>query len=155
MVYDIAANLVAARSQMAFTLGFHIILACLGVGLPTLVLIANWIGLRRADSAALLLARRWSLVMAVTFAVGAVTGTVLSCPMIGATIAQRARGGYEGKFTGSKRARTLSGDIGLATARGLARGDSCPCRTGNCGQRSNRDTPSPLSRSKRVDAEDE
>ena len=42
-------ELVAARSQMAFTLGFHIILACLGVGLPTLVLIANGIGLRRRD----------------------------------------------------------------------------------------------------------
>ncbi len=81
MVYDVAANLVAARSQMAFTLGFHIILACLGVGLPTLVLIANWIGLRRTDPAALLLARRWSLIMAVTFAVGAVTGTVLSFEM--------------------------------------------------------------------------
>jgi cytochrome d ubiquinol oxidase subunit I len=66
---------------MAFTLGFHIILACLGVGLPTMVLIANAIGLRRADPAALLLARRWSTVMAVTFAVGAVTGTVLSFEM--------------------------------------------------------------------------
>jgi len=74
-------ELVAARSQMAFTLGFHIILACLGVGLPTLVLIANAIGLRRRDPVALLLARRWSLVMAVTFAVGAVTGTVLSFEM--------------------------------------------------------------------------
>jgi len=73
-----SADLVAARSQMAFTLGFHIILACLGVGLPTFVLIANWIGIRRGDAAALLLARRWSSVMAVTFAVGAVTGTVLS-----------------------------------------------------------------------------
>jgi cytochrome d ubiquinol oxidase subunit I len=74
-------ELVAARSQMAFTLGFHIILACLGVALPTLVLIANAIGLRRRDPVALLLARRWSLVMAVTFAVGAVTGTVLSFEM--------------------------------------------------------------------------
>ena len=74
-------ELIAARSQMAFTLGFHIILACLGVGLPTLVLIANAIGLRRRDPVALLLARRWSLVMAVTFAVGAVTGTVLSFEM--------------------------------------------------------------------------
>jgi cytochrome d ubiquinol oxidase subunit I len=74
-------ELVAARSQMAFTLGFHIILACLGVGLPSLVLIANAIGLRRRDPVALLLARRWSLVMAVTFAVGAVTGTVLSFEM--------------------------------------------------------------------------
>ncbi len=75
------AELVAARSQMAFTLGFHIILACLGVGLPSLVLVANAIGLRRHDPVALLLARRWSLVMAVTFAVGAVTGTVLSFEM--------------------------------------------------------------------------
>jgi cytochrome d ubiquinol oxidase subunit I len=66
---------------MAFTLGFHIILACLGVALPTFVLIANAIGLRRGDPAALLLARRWSTVMAVTFAVGAVTGTVLSFEM--------------------------------------------------------------------------
>ena len=66
---------------MAFTLGFHIILACLGVGMPTMVLIANAIGLRRSDPAALLLARRWSTVMAVTFAVGAVTGTVLSFEM--------------------------------------------------------------------------
>src|SRR5258705_2462354 len=74
-------ELVAARSQMAFTLGFDIILACLGVALPTLVLIANAIGLRRGDPVALLLARRWSLVMAVTFAVGAVTGTVLSFEM--------------------------------------------------------------------------
>ena len=66
---------------MAFTLGFHIVLASLGVALPTMVLIANWIGLRRGDPAALLLARRWSMVMAVTFAVGAVTGTVLSFEM--------------------------------------------------------------------------
>ncbi len=74
-------ELLAARSQMAFTLGFHIILACLGVGLPSIVLIANAIGLRRNDPVALLLARRWSAIMAVTFAVGAVTGTVLSFEM--------------------------------------------------------------------------
>ena len=67
-----------ARSQMAFTLGFHIILASLGVALPALMLIANYRGLRRDDADALLLARRWSKVVAVTFAVGAVTGTVLS-----------------------------------------------------------------------------
>jgi cytochrome d ubiquinol oxidase subunit I len=78
---SVSAELLAARSQMAFTLGFHIVLACLGVGLPTIVLIANAIGLRRRDPAALLLARRWSTVMAVTFAVGAVTGTVLSFEM--------------------------------------------------------------------------
>jgi cytochrome d ubiquinol oxidase subunit I len=74
----LASNLGAARSQMAFTLGFHIILASLGVGFPALMLIANYLGLRRNDADALRLAQRWSKVAAVTFAVGAVTGTVLS-----------------------------------------------------------------------------
>src|SRR3954466_8266496 len=74
----LASNLEAARSQMAFTLGFHIILASLGVALPAMMLIANYLGLRRDDGDALKLAQRWSKVVAVTFAVGAVTGTVLS-----------------------------------------------------------------------------
>src|SRR5256885_9181444 len=74
----LASNLVAARSQMAFTLGFHIILASLGVALPAMMLIANYSGLRHDDPDALQLARRWSKAVAVTFAVGAVTGTVLS-----------------------------------------------------------------------------
>lgn len=74
----LASQLAPARSQMAFTLGFHIVLASLGVGFPVLMLIANYRGLRRNDPDALLLARRWSKVVAVTFAVGAVTGTVLS-----------------------------------------------------------------------------
>ena len=73
-----ATELDAARSQMAFTLGFHIILASLGVGFPAIMLIANYRGLRHNDPVALLLAQRWSKVVAVTFAVGAVTGTVLS-----------------------------------------------------------------------------
>jgi cytochrome bd ubiquinol oxidase subunit I len=63
---------------MAFTLGFHIILACLGVAFPAMMLIANYRGLRRNDPDAMRLAERWSKVAAVTFAVGAVTGTVLS-----------------------------------------------------------------------------
>ena len=63
---------------MAFTLGFHIILASLGVALPALMLIANYRGLRHNDPDALRLAQRWSKAVAVTFAVGAVTGTVLS-----------------------------------------------------------------------------
>ena len=63
---------------MAFTLGFHIILASLGVALPAMMLIANYRGLRRDDQDALRLARRWSKAVAVTFAVGAVTGTVVS-----------------------------------------------------------------------------
>src|SRR6476620_11098538 len=73
-----ASQLEPARSQMAFTLGFHIVLASLGVAFPAIMLIANYRGLRHDDPDALLLARRWSKVVAVTFAVGAVTGTVLS-----------------------------------------------------------------------------
>jgi cytochrome d ubiquinol oxidase subunit I len=75
------AQLVPARSQMAFTLAFHIILVPIGVALPTIMLIANYRGLRRNDAVALTLARRWSHAAAVTFAVGAVTGTVLSFEM--------------------------------------------------------------------------
>ena len=76
-----ASNLLAARSQMAFTLGFHILLVPFGVCLPLFALIANGYGLRHGDEAALRLARRWSHAMGVTFAVGAVTGTVLSFEM--------------------------------------------------------------------------
>ena len=74
----LANNLLAARSQMAFTLGFHILLVPFGLCLPLFALIANARGLRHDDRDALRLARRWSQVMGVLFAVGAVTGTVLS-----------------------------------------------------------------------------
>src|SRR3954463_16071558 len=67
-----------ARSQMAFTLAFHIILVPLGVSWSAMALIANYRGVKHGDADALLLAQRWSKYMAVTFAVGAVTGTVLS-----------------------------------------------------------------------------
>src|SRR3954451_23269456 len=73
-----ASNLLAAREQMAFTLGFHIVLSCLGVALPATILIANYLGLRRGDDDAKERGRRWWRAMAVTFAVGAVTATVLS-----------------------------------------------------------------------------
>src|SRR6478672_7745349 len=71
-------NLFAAREQMAFTLAFHIVLACLGVALPATILVAHYIGLKKNDHDAMELAHRWAKAMAVTFAVGAVTGTVLS-----------------------------------------------------------------------------
>jgi len=76
-----ASDLVAARQQMAFTLGTHIVLASLGVSFPAIMLIANYRGLKHDDPAALTLAQRWSKVNAVLFAVGAVTGTVLSFEM--------------------------------------------------------------------------
>src|SRR4051812_5962218 len=67
-----------ARSQMAFTLAFHIILVPLGVSWAFFTLIANYKALKQDDASALRLAQRWSKFMAVTFAVGAVTGTVLT-----------------------------------------------------------------------------
>jgi hypothetical protein len=51
------ANVVPERAQMAATLGFHIILACVGIALPSIVLLAEFTGLRRQDETALLLAR--------------------------------------------------------------------------------------------------
>jgi cytochrome d ubiquinol oxidase subunit I len=71
-------QLLPAREQMAFTLGFHILLVPFGVAFTFLMLVANYRGIRRHDETALLLARRWSQVAAVLFAVGAVSGTVLS-----------------------------------------------------------------------------
>jgi cytochrome bd ubiquinol oxidase subunit I len=73
-----ASNLLAAREQMAFTLAFHIVFSCIGIAMPAVMLTANYLGLKRGDADALELARRWSKVTAVTFAVGAVSGTVLS-----------------------------------------------------------------------------
>jgi len=78
---QVSGQVVPARAQMATTLGFHIILACLGIAFPAFVLLAEFIGLRRHDETALRLARRWSQAMGVLIAVGAVTGTVLSFEM--------------------------------------------------------------------------
>ena len=78
LIADSSSNLLAARNQMAFTLGFHIILACMGVAFPAIMLIAEYRGRKHNDADALKLAERWSRGVAVLFAVGAVTGTVLS-----------------------------------------------------------------------------
>jgi cytochrome d ubiquinol oxidase subunit I len=75
------SQLLPARLQMAFTLGFHIILVPFGVAFTFFMLLANYRGIRRGDREALLLAQRWSKVAAVLFAVGAVSGTVLSFEM--------------------------------------------------------------------------
>jgi cytochrome d ubiquinol oxidase subunit I len=75
------ANLLPAREQMAFTLGFHIILVPFGVAFTTIMMIAEYRAYRHDDATALLLAQRWSKVAVVLFAVGAVSGTVLSFEM--------------------------------------------------------------------------
>lgn len=78
LLADAPAQLLPARELMAFTLASHIILVPLGVAFPLITLVMHYRGLRRDDPTALLLARRWSAVMAVQFALGIVTGTVLS-----------------------------------------------------------------------------
>ena len=67
-----------ARAQMAFTLATHIILVPLGVSWAFMTMVANCRAIKKDDADALRLAQRWSKYMAVTFAVGAVTGTVLT-----------------------------------------------------------------------------
>jgi cytochrome d ubiquinol oxidase subunit I len=67
-----------ARASMGSSLGFHIVFAVLGVGFPLLMSAAEAIGIRRGDAAWLALARRWSRAFGVLFAVGTVSGTVLS-----------------------------------------------------------------------------
>ncbi len=69
-----------ARNQMALSLGWHIVLACFGLAFPAMIWVAHRRGLR-GDGDALLLARRWSKIALVLFAVGAVSGTILSFEM--------------------------------------------------------------------------
>ncbi|TMR89718.1 cytochrome ubiquinol oxidase subunit I [Nonomuraea basaltis] len=76
-----AADLGAARMQMALSLGWHIVIACLGVGMPAITLLAEWRGHRTGDVHYRLLARRWARALGVLFAVGAVSGTILSFEM--------------------------------------------------------------------------
>jgi cytochrome d ubiquinol oxidase subunit I len=71
-------NLLAARAQMAVSLAFHIIFAEVGIALPLMMTIAEWRWLRTGDGAYLDLAKRWAKGTAILFAVGAVSGTVLS-----------------------------------------------------------------------------
>ena len=141
------ADLVAARSQMALTLGFHIVLACLGVALPAMMLIAEARGHRRGDVDALLLARHWSSIVAVTFAVGAVSGTVLSFELgllwpglmgqfgaaTGSPFAVRARLLHRGvsvrstlRLDASRREGPLLASIPISLAGSAARSPSCP-----------------------------
>jgi cytochrome d ubiquinol oxidase subunit I len=71
-------DLLAARSQMAMSLAFHILFAIAGMAMPLLMLLAEWRHHRTGEPAALELAKRWAKGTAILFAVGAVSGTVLS-----------------------------------------------------------------------------
>jgi cytochrome bd ubiquinol oxidase subunit I len=70
--------LTAARIQMEVSLGFHMIFAAIGVAMPVLMLIAEYRWIRHQDADARRLAHVWAKLTAVTFAIGAVSGTALS-----------------------------------------------------------------------------
>src|ERR1700753_272086 len=72
------SNLFAARSQMAVSLGFHIIFTCISMIMPLLMAAAEWRYLRTGNAIYRELSRAWAKGVAVFFAVGAVSGTVLS-----------------------------------------------------------------------------
>jgi cytochrome d ubiquinol oxidase subunit I len=71
-------DLLAARTQMALSLGFHIVFAAIGIAMPFLMAIAHALALRTRKPVYLELTRAWSKGVAVFFATGAVSGTVLS-----------------------------------------------------------------------------
>jgi cytochrome d ubiquinol oxidase subunit I len=72
------SDLFAARTQMALSLGFHIVFAEIGIAMPLLMVLAEWRWRRTGDEVYLRLAKRWAKGSAILFAVGAVSGTVLS-----------------------------------------------------------------------------
>jgi cytochrome bd ubiquinol oxidase subunit I len=70
--------LLEARQMQALSFAVHIPLVCFGVAFPALVLGMEWLGRRRGDALLLALSRRWSKAMIALFAIGVVTGTILS-----------------------------------------------------------------------------
>ena len=66
-----------SRMLTLLTLSFHILYATLGVGVPLMIMIAQWIGIKKNDQHYILLARRWARGFVVTVAVGVVTGTII------------------------------------------------------------------------------
>src|SRR5215208_4754712 len=71
-------HLLEARQMQALSLAVHIPLVCFGVAFPALVVFSEWLGRRRGDELLVALARRWSKAMIGLFAIGVVTGTILS-----------------------------------------------------------------------------
>lgn len=66
-----------SRILTELTLSFHIIYATIGVGMPLMIMIAQWVGIKNRDEHYILLARRWTRGFVITVAVGVVTGTAI------------------------------------------------------------------------------
>ncbi|MEO5912060.1 MAG: cytochrome ubiquinol oxidase subunit I [Pelobium sp.] len=71
-------DFIAARSQMALSLGFHIIFSCIGMVMPFFMAVSHYIYLRTKDPMYRNITKAWSKGVAIFFATGAVSGTVLS-----------------------------------------------------------------------------
>ncbi len=71
-------DLLAARSQMAVAFIFHIVFACIGMTMPFFMFVAEWRWMKTGKEVFLKLAKAWSKGVAIFFAVGAVSGTLLS-----------------------------------------------------------------------------
>jgi cytochrome d ubiquinol oxidase subunit I len=75
------AYLLQARQMQALSFSVHIPLVCFGIALPAIILYAEWRYLRTGDPLYRVLAQRWTRIMAALFAVGVITGTILSFEM--------------------------------------------------------------------------
>jgi cytochrome bd ubiquinol oxidase subunit I len=73
--------LLEARQMQALSFAVHIPLVCFGVAFPAMLLFVEWLYLRTGDELYLVLAKRWTKIMVALFAVGVITGTILSFEM--------------------------------------------------------------------------
>jgi cytochrome d ubiquinol oxidase subunit I len=74
-------HLLEARQMQALSFAVHIPLVCFGVAFPAMVLFTEWLYLRTGNELYRTIARRWTRVMVALFAVGVITGTILSFEM--------------------------------------------------------------------------
>jgi len=74
-------HLLQAREMQALSFAVHIPLVCFGIAFPAMVLFVEWLYIRTGDDLYRTIARRWTRVMVALFAVGVITGTVLSFEM--------------------------------------------------------------------------
>jgi cytochrome bd ubiquinol oxidase subunit I len=73
--------LLQARQMQALSFAVHIPLVCFGIAFPAMVLFVEWLYRRTGDEVYLTIARRWTRIMVALFAIGVITGTVLSFEM--------------------------------------------------------------------------
>src|ERR1700724_792167 len=73
--------LLEARQMEALSFAVHIPLVCFGIAFPAMVLFMEWLGMRTGDPLYRTVARRWSRIVLALFAIGVITGTILSFEM--------------------------------------------------------------------------